>query len=103
MIKKVFFYKNMFFDIWIKDFNVMINVFDLKILCYNCKGSKDIDKERKFLNLLFVLVYVNEKFNRSYFDYIFLYVLWKELLILILIWMLVYYWFLMEIYKNFFK
>lgn len=53
----------------------MINVFDLKILCYNCKGSKDIDKERKFLNLLFVLVYVNEKFNRSYFDYIFLYVL----------------------------
>lgn len=38
----------------------MTNVSDLKISCYNRKGSKDIDKERKPLNLLFASVHANE-------------------------------------------
>lgn len=71
MTKKAVSHKDTFLDIRTKDSNVISNVSDLKISCYNRKGSKDIDKERKPLNLLFASVHANEKFNRSHPDHIF--------------------------------
>lgn len=48
MIKKVVFYKNIFFDIWIKDFNVMINVFDLKYCVIIVKGVRILIRRESF-------------------------------------------------------